>query len=187
MRRSSVRWRVRRGPVPAERERRALRLQVSPSATALHPGETKPVRNIACKDGRTGETQERPRLTMRTLFVAVSTALLAAVEAFAQPAQLAPVPTPVPFPQGSSVFQWDYQCIERKVCGFTGFGLERLSLQSASIVLAKLKVGEIEMPTYFIWCTLIDGSLVSAMVQDELLFRFSVVNMKLTAAGSPGL
>jgi hypothetical protein len=126
-------------------------------------------------------------LTVRALSFAFLVVLLAVVDAFAQPAQLAPIPMPIPFPQGSSVFQWDYQCIERKVCGFSGLGLERLSLQSASIVLAKLKVGEIEMPTYFIWCTLIDGSLVSAMVQDEFLFRFSVINMRLMAAGSPGL
>lgn len=124
---------------------------------------------------------------MRGVSFAFLVVLLAEVGAFAQTVQLAPIPMPFPFPQGSSVFQWDYQCVERKVCGFTGFGLERLSLQSASIVLAKLKVGEVEMPTYFIWCTLIDGSLVSAMVQDELLFRFSAVNMKLMAAGSPGL
>jgi len=124
---------------------------------------------------------------VRALSVAFLAILLAAVDAFAQTAQLAPIPRPFPFPQGSSVFQWDYQCVERKVCGFTGLGLERLSLQSASIVLARLKVGEVEIPTYFIWCTLIDGSLVSAMTQNELLYRFSVVNMKLTAAGAPGL
>jgi hypothetical protein len=151
------------------------------------------MRKIACKDGRkdcfhgTAGKPEQPRLIMRALSVAFLTVMLAAVDAFAQASQLAPIPMPIPFPGGSSVFQWDYQCIERKVCGFTGFGLERLSLQSASIVLAKLKVGDIEMPTYFVWCTLVDGSLVSAMVQDELLFRFSVVNMKLTGAGSPGL
>jgi hypothetical protein len=75
----------------------------------------------------------------------------------------------------------------QKGCGFTGFGLERLSLKSASIVLARFKVGEIEMPTYFIWGTLIDGSPVSAMDQNEFSFRFSAVNMKLIAAGSPGL
>ena len=63
-------------------------------------------------------------------------------EAFAQTGQLAPIPTPLPFPQGSSVFQWDYECIGQKGCGFSGFGLERLTLRSASIVLARFKVGE---------------------------------------------
>ena len=112
---------------------------------------------------------------------------MAADLAFAQTAQLAPIPTPLPFPQGSSVFQWDYECIGQKGCGFTGFGLDRLSLRSASIVLARLKVGEIEMPTYFVWGTLIDGIPVTGMVQNEFSFRFSAVNMRLIAAGSPGL
>src|SRR5262252_5742204 len=123
------------------------------------------------------------RLTMRTLSFAFLVASLPAIGAFAETAQLAPIPRPLPFPEGSSIFQWDYQCIERKVCGFTGLGLERLSLQSASVVLAKIKVGEIELPTYFIWCTLVDGSLVAAMAQSDFQFRFSTVNMKLTGAG----
>lgn len=124
---------------------------------------------------------------MRTLFLALPAAFLSVISAFAETGQLAPIPVPLPFPQGSSIYQWDYRCIERKVCGFTGLGLDRLSLQSASIVLAKIKVGEIELPTYFIWCTLIDGSLVSAMTQNEFSFRFSTVNMRLVASGSPGL
>jgi hypothetical protein len=114
-------------------------------------------------------------------------ALLMAADAFAQTAQLAPVPKPLPFPEGSSVFQWDYECIGQKGCGFTGFVLERLTLKSASIVLARFKVGEIEMPTYFLWGTLIDGSPVTGMAQNEHSFRFGTVNMKLTAAGPPGL
>jgi hypothetical protein len=124
---------------------------------------------------------------MRALSFAFLAAFLMATDASAQNAQLARIPMPLPFPQGSSVFQWDYECVGQKGCGFTGFGLERLSLKSASIVLARFKVGEIEMPTYFIWGTLIDGSPVSAMDQNEFSFRFSAVNMKLIAAGSPGL
>jgi len=124
---------------------------------------------------------------MRALSSAFLVVSLMVAEASAQNAQLAPIPMPLPFPQGSSVFQWDYECVGQKGCGFTGFGLERLSLKSASIVLARFKVGEIEMPTYFIWGTLIDGSPVSAMDQNEFSFRFSAVNMKLIAAGSPGL
>jgi hypothetical protein len=124
---------------------------------------------------------------MRALSFAFLVACLIAANAFAQTAQLAPIPTPLPFPQGSSVFQWDYECVGQKGCGFTGFGLERLTLRSASIVLARLKVGEIELPTYFIWGTLIDGIPVTGMVQNEFSFRFSAVNMRLTAAGSPGL
>jgi hypothetical protein len=124
---------------------------------------------------------------MRALSFAFLAALLIGAETFAQTRQLAPIPTPLPFPQGSSVFQWDYECIGQKGCGFSGLGLERVSLRSASIVLAKFKVGEIEMPTYFIWGTLIDGSLVASMDQDEFSFRFSTVNMRLIAAGSPGL
>jgi hypothetical protein len=124
---------------------------------------------------------------MRALSMASPVAFLIAATAFAQTAQLAPVPAPLPFPQGSSVFQWDYECVGNKGCGFTGLGLERLTLRSASIVLARLKVGEIEMPTYFIWGTLIDGTPVTGMVQNEFSFRFSAVNMKLIAAGSPGL
>jgi hypothetical protein len=124
---------------------------------------------------------------MRAPSFAFLAAFLMATDASAQNAQLAPIPMPLPFPQGSSVFQWDYECVGQKGCGFTGFGLERLSLKSASIVLARFKVGEIEMPTYFIWGTLIDGSPVSAMDQNEFSFRFSAVNMKLIAAGSPGL
>jgi hypothetical protein len=124
---------------------------------------------------------------MRALSFAFLAAFLMATDASAQNAQLARIPMPLPFPQGSSVFQWDYECVGQKGCGFTGFGLERLSLKSASIVLARFKVGEIEMPTYFIWGTLIDGSPVSAMDQNEFSFRFNAVNMKLIAAGSPGL
>jgi len=124
---------------------------------------------------------------MRALSFAFLAAFLMATDASAQNTQLAPIPIPLPFPQGSSVFQWDYECVGQKGCGFTGFGLERLSLKSASIVLARFKVGEIEMPTYFIWGTLIDGSPVSAMDQNEFSFRFSAVNMRLIAAGPPGL
>jgi hypothetical protein len=124
---------------------------------------------------------------MRVLFFAFVMIFLTVADAQAQSGQLAPIPMPLPFPQGSSVFQWDYECIGQKGCGFTGFGLERLTLRSASIVLARLKVGEIEMPTYFIWGTLIDGSPVAGMSQNEFSFRFSAVNMKLIAAGSPGL
>jgi len=124
---------------------------------------------------------------MRVLSLAFPAAFLMAAAAFAQTAQLAPIPMPLPFPQGASVFQWDYECVGQKGCGFTGFGLERLTLRSASIVLARLKVGEIEIPTYFFWGTLIDGSPVAGMAQNEFYFRFSAVNMKLMAAGSPGL
>jgi hypothetical protein len=120
---------------------------------------------------------------MRALSFAFLVVSQMGAEAFAQTARL----VPLPFPQGSSVFQWDYECVGQKGCGFTVFGLERPSLKSASIVLARLKVGEIEMPTYFIWGTLIDGSPVSAMDQNEFSFRFSAVNMRLIAAGSPGL
>ena len=114
-------------------------------------------------------------------------AFLTVADAFAQAGQLAPIPTPFPFPQGSSVFQWDYECIGQKGCGFSGLALERVTLRSASIVLARFKVGEIEIPTYFFWGTLIDGSLVTGMDQNEFSFRFSTVNMRLVAAGPPGL
>jgi hypothetical protein len=124
---------------------------------------------------------------MRSLFFAFLAALLMAADASAQTTQLAPITKPLPFPEGSSVFQWDYECVGQKGCGFTGFGLERLTLRSASVILARLKVGEIELPTYFFWGTLIDGSPVAGMAQNEFLFRFSAVNMKLIAAGQPGL
>jgi len=127
------------------------------------------------------------RLKMRVRPFAFLMVFLTVADASAQTGQLAPISMPVPFPQGSSVFQWDYECIGQKGCGFSGFGLERLTLRSASIVLARLKVGEIEVPTYFIWGTLIDGSPVAGMAQNEFLFRFSAVNMRLIAAGSPGL
>jgi hypothetical protein len=123
---------------------------------------------------------------MRAVSFAFLTAFLMAAGAYVQAAQLASIPKPLPFPEGSSVFQWDYECVGLKGCGFTGFGLERLTLRSASIVLAGLKVGEIEMPTYFFWGTLIDGSAVTGMAQNEFSFRFSAVNMKLIAAGPPG-
>jgi hypothetical protein len=124
---------------------------------------------------------------MRARLFAFLAAFLTVADAFAQTKQLASIPTPLPFPQGASVFQWDYECIGQKGCGFSGFGLERLTLRSASIVLARFKVGEIEMPTYFIWGTLIDGSPVAGMDQNEFSFRFNTVNMRLIAAGPPGL
>ena len=127
------------------------------------------------------------RAIMRALSFTFLATFLMAVDAFAQTAQLAPISKPFPFPQGSSVFQRDYECIGQKGCGFTGFGLDRLTLRSASIVLARLKVGEIEMPTYFIWGMLIDSTPVTGMVQNEFSFRFSAVNMRLIAAGPPGL
>jgi hypothetical protein len=123
---------------------------------------------------------------MRAQPFAFLAAFLTAADASAQTTQLEPIPTPLPFPQGSSVFQWDYECIGQKGCGFSGFGFERLTLRSASIVLARFKVGDLEIPTYFIWGTLIDGSPVAGMDQNEFSFRFSTVNMKLIAAGSPG-
>jgi hypothetical protein len=124
---------------------------------------------------------------MRALSLAFLGIVLGVANGFAETAQLAPIPSPLPFPQGKSIFQWDYQCIERRVCGFSGLGLDRLSLQSASIVLATIRAGEVEMPAYFIWGTLLDGSQIYSMVQDRFSFRFSAVNMRLVAAGPPGL
>jgi hypothetical protein len=131
------------------------------------------------------------RMTMRVFSLALLGSLLGAclggVNASAETVQLASIPAPLPFPQGTSVYQWDYQCVEHKVCGFSGLGLERLSLQSASIVLATIKAGKVEIPAYFIWGTLRDGSQVYSMVQDPFRFRFSALNMQLVASGSPGL
>jgi hypothetical protein len=127
------------------------------------------------------------RLTMRALSLALLGAFLGVVDASAETGRLAPIPVPLPFPQGKSIFQWDYQCVEHKVCGFSGLGLDRLSLQSASIVFATIRAGEIEIPAYFVWGTLLDGSQVYSMVQDRYSFRFSAINMRLIASGSPGL
>jgi hypothetical protein len=129
---------------------------------------------------------------MRVLSVALLGGLLGVfpgvVGAADETGHLAPIPAPLPFPQGKSIYQWDYQCIEHKVCGFSGLGLDRLSLQSASIVLATIRAGEIEMPAYFVWGTLLDGSQIYSMVQERYYsFRFSALNMRLVAAGSPGL
>ena len=124
---------------------------------------------------------------MRALSLALLGAFLGVVGASAETGGLAPIPVPLPFPQGKSIFQWDYQCVEHKVCGFSGLGLDRLSLQSASIVLATIRAGEIEIPAYFVWGTLLDGSQVYSMVQDRFSFRFSAINMRLIASGSPGL
>jgi len=107
--------------------------------------------------------------------------------AFTQNVQLAPIPTPFPFPAGSTVFQWDYQCIPQRACGLSGFGLDRQNLKSATVVLANIKFGENEMRTYFVWGVLIDGSTIVGMTQDEFSFRFFAINMRLIAAGSPGL
>jgi hypothetical protein len=124
---------------------------------------------------------------MRVFSLALLGAFLGVVDASAETGQLASLPAPLPFPQGKSVYQWDYQCVEHRVCGFSGLGLDRLSLQSASIVLATIRAGEIEMPAYFIWGRLLDGSEIYSMVQDRFSFRFSALNMRLIAAGSPGL
>jgi hypothetical protein len=124
---------------------------------------------------------------MRTISFVILLAFLMGANAVAQAVHLAPIPMPIPFPQGSSIFQWDYQCTGTKGCGLTGLGLDSYSLKSASIVLANLKIGDIEMPTYFVWGSLLDGSSVSAMIQDAFSIRFVAVNMKLTAAGAPGL
>jgi hypothetical protein len=126
---------------------------------------------------------------MRTLSFACFAVIMMVANALAQTAQaLATIPTPLPFPAGSSIFQWDYQCATgAKGCGLSGLGVDRYLMRSASIVLARFKIGEIEMPTYFIWGILIDGSSVSAMMQNEFAARFVAVNMKLVAAGSPGL
>ena len=85
------------------------------------------------------------------------------------------------------MFQWDYQCIPQKTCSFTGLGMDRLSLRSATIILANIKMGEQEVPTYFVWGTLVDGSSVIAMEQNQFASKFAGINMRLVAAGSPGL
>jgi hypothetical protein len=51
---------------------------------------------------------------MRALSFAFLTAFLMAAGASAQTAQLASIPKPLPFPEGSSVFQWDYELSDRK-------------------------------------------------------------------------
>jgi len=124
---------------------------------------------------------------MRTLSFAYLVVFLTMADALAQTVQLAPIPMPLPFPPGSSVFQWDYQCTGTKACGVSGLGLDRYALRSASIVLARFKVGEIEIPTYFVWGTLLDGSSISAITHNEFSMRVVAINMKLTAAGPPGL
>jgi hypothetical protein len=61
-------------------------------------------------------------------------------------------------------------------------------MKTISIVLARLKVGEnFEIPTYYFWGTLADGTSISGMSQNELFLRFIAINMKLVAAGAPGL
>jgi len=124
---------------------------------------------------------------MRVLRFALLFIVLMATDARAQNAQLAPISMPLPFPAGSSIFQWDYQCIPQKVCGFTGLGMDRLSLKSATVVLANIKIGNLDIPTYFVWGTLTDGNSVVAMEQNQFSSKFSAINMRLVAAGSPGL
>jgi hypothetical protein len=124
---------------------------------------------------------------MRIFPIACLSVFLVATDAFAQDVPLAHIPMPLPFVAGSSVFQWDYQCIQQKACGFTGLGLDRVNLRSASVILANIKVGEREMPTYFVWGTLVDGTPVVGMTQNDWSFRFNAVNMRLIAAGAPGL
>jgi hypothetical protein len=126
---------------------------------------------------------------MRTLSLIVLVVILTTTNALAQSAQLAPIPRPLPFQPGASVFQWVYQCSGAKPCGLNGFGLDRtFVVKSISIVLARLKVGEnSEIPTYYFWATLVDGGSISGMSQNELPLRFIAINMKLVAAGAPGL
>jgi hypothetical protein len=125
---------------------------------------------------------------MRTL-IAFLAVVVTTASALAQTAQLAPIPNPLPFQPGASVFQWDYQCTGAKPCVVNGFGLDRtFVVKSISIILARLKVGEnSEIPTYFFWATLVDGGSISGMSQNELTLRFIAINMKLVAAGAPGL
>jgi hypothetical protein len=126
---------------------------------------------------------------MRTLSFVLLLAFFAKANALAQTAHLAPIPTPLPFQQGTSVFQWDYQCTGAKPCGLIGLGLDRTFIvKSISIVLARLKVADnFEIPTYYFWATLVDGGSISGMTQNELPFRFLAINMKLIGAGAPGL
>jgi hypothetical protein len=109
--------------------------------------------------------------------------------ALAQAAQLAPIPMPLPFQPGTSVFQWDYQCTGNKGCGLNGLGLDRsFALKSVSIVLARLKIGEDrEIPSYYFWGTLLDGSSITGMTQNDFVIKFVAINMRLIAAGPPGL
>jgi hypothetical protein len=124
---------------------------------------------------------------MRAMRLVVLFIFLTAIDAYAQNGQLGPIPKPLPFPAGSSIFQWDYQCFGQKACGFAGLGMDRLSLKSATIVLANIKIGELQIPTYFIWGTLIDGSSIVAMEQNQFSSKFNAINMRLMAAGPPGL
>jgi hypothetical protein len=48
-------------------------------------------------------------------------------------------------------------------------------------------MGEIEIPTHFVWGTLRDGSSISAITHNEFSIRVIAINMTLTAAGPPGL
>jgi hypothetical protein len=125
---------------------------------------------------------------MRTL-TALLVVVVTTAGALAQTVQLAPIPKPLPFQPDASVFQWDYQCTGAKPCGLNGLGLDRnFQVKSISIVLARLKVGEnFEIPTYYFWATLVDGGSISGMSQNELPLRFVAINMKLVAAGAPGL
>jgi hypothetical protein len=100
---------------------------------------------------------------------------------------LAPIPLPLPFPKGSSVFQWDYQCIPQKACEISGFGLRAQTFTAVSIVLANITVGDLQLPTYFIWGTLINGNRMGSMTQYPPAFTSRFVNMRLIAAGVPGL
>jgi len=100
---------------------------------------------------------------------------------------LAQIPLPLPFPKGSSVFQWDYQCMPQKACEISGFGLRAQMFAAVSIVLANITVGDLQLPTYFVWGTLPNGNRMSSMTQFPPAFTSRFVNMKLIAAGVPGL
>jgi hypothetical protein len=141
----------------------------------------------AASPSRFGGFGLRGESSMRALSIMLLFIFLTATDARAQNGQLAPIPMPFPFPLSSSVFQWDYQCLPQKACGFTGLGMDRLSLKSATIVLANIKIGDLQVPTYFVWGTLLDGSSVVAMDQNQFSSKFNAINMRLVAAGSPGL
>jgi hypothetical protein len=96
-----------------------------------------------------------PSLILASFLTAISGALAQPQP----PVQPRPIPAPSPFPAGSAVFQWDYVCPinDASTCGATASTLAGATVgstngvRSFTLVLALVRVGSQQVPTYFYW------------------------------------
>ena len=133
--------------------------------------------------GRHEMLYRRSKLILIGIALTLSLRLFSVSSASAQSSNLMQIPSPLPFPKGNSIFQWDYECISLP-CGLTGFWFGH-SADTISIVLADIQAGPTQIPTYFYWIRRGSGFTVNGFIMYPNSINF--INMRLISAGNPGL